>query len=847
MWIGVPNNASVCLRCQVRINCALRRREPYWLRFLRPITRAQSTAAAIVEDVEEDVEEVQGKQSSSKKSKKEHRRVWLPRVAKLGVSSLGKPAEVLVLEDRDRHVPSAREDNPERSKTSQSQILEALQAENLPLSSESVQQSLDQLGDTYRQQSALSAEQQIELRKKLIDGFTLKQLRSYCHRKYRLKLSRPATLPASDHEVQKPTIRPPKPAEADQNDAASAKRFFKFGKTSLADYIIKHVWAIACFAEERTVQHIPITIEKIRYILNHKHSLLKEYEEQFNVQIMVSNQHGRIDVKGKPTHVHLAQVAVESLCMDITSSRARSMMIGEDLGRIATPSFLHELARTFDVMISWASELDKNVTTQEDWLSMCYHKTQDLQNALGAERAILLAERDSSPAMQDIGQQSKISMWFHNFDGPFPDRIPHHAPERLTSLDRQKAWCRWAFPQKPIQKGYIDRASEVSVTKQMVQYLTQINKQSDSITKVLQGHLNEFFEEMKAKKQRSVRRRINSDDIKEDIFAHFGKVLFPQDDTPFTRAFNSIEKKGRSLFCKAKNPPTTLESTDLPALPTFLRSLPAYEENKYATDGPEGHSHDRKYRIQYVPVTPRMSSDLETPTIEIDVCRTGDPGSAVNNLVTNAWAILAEQSHKVLTPDFAVDLLFGRRLKLHLKRSCVGGGAHLDQTKWLEEFQAQIEKLDSDHFPLHLNVDLPNWRARVSRTAQKRSVGHNSTEVPADAFLEADEPDARSTTQSSLPRTEYILKSCEVVHVTSFKAKQLCLEHLMVEDTNSDDRRVLLRLARQPLFDDDVAQLAMPILFNRAFKIAAHLSDPRLISNPKECALFATSSHQTIS
>jgi Mitochondrial inner-membrane-bound regulator len=847
MWIGVPKDASVCLRCQVLINHPLRRQVPNWLPQLRPITRAQSTAAAIVEDVEENVEEVQGKQGFSKKSKKEHRRVWLPRVARLGVSSLGKPAEVLVLEDRDRHVPSAAEDNAERSKASQSQILDALQAENQPLSSESVQQILDQMGDTYRQHSALSPEQQIELRKKVGDGFTLKQLRSYCHRKYRLKLSHPATPPASNNEVQEPSIRAPELAEAERNDAALAKKFFNLGKPSLADYIIRHIWAIAGLAEEWTRQHIPITTEKIRYILSHKQSLLKEYEEQFNVQIDVSNKNGRMYVSGKPEHVHLARVAVESLCEEITSSRARSLMNGKDLGSIATPSFLHELARTFDVMISWASELDNKVTTEEDWLSICYHKPQDRQNAFLAERAILLAEHDSPLAKQVGSRQSKISMWVQHSDDPKPDLLPHHAPERSTSLDRQRSWSRWAFPQKPIHKGHIDRGSKVSVTYQLLQYLAHINKQSKSITRALTGHLDEFFEEMQAKRQHSVRRRINSADIQEDIFAHFGQVLFPQGETPFARAFNSVQKIKNSVICKAKNPPSTLESTDLPALPTFLRSLSPYEENKNAAHGTEDHSHTRKYRIQYRPVTPRLSFGLDTPTIEIDVCRTGDPGSAVNNRVMNVWAILSEQAHKVLTPDFAVDLLFGRRLKLLLNRSCDGGGAHLEPTKWLEEFQAQIENLDSDQFPLFLNIDLPRWRRKLSKIT-KSAAGHKSTEAPADVFGEAGGPAPGNSgfeRQFLSPRTEYMLKSCEVVHVTSFKAKQLCLEHLMVEDTNSDDRRVVLRLARQRLFDDDLNQLAIPVLFDRAFKIAAHLSDPRLVTNPKECTLFATSSHKT--
>ena len=494
MWTEVLKDASLCLKCRVRINYCLLRQAPYCLRPHRPNARSQSTVAAVAEDHGVDHEEPQSKHRRSKKAEERLRRKWKPpSVAELGVSSLGKPAEVLVLKDRDRQIPATAEDEAGRSKGSQSQILEALQAENGPLSSKTVKQNLDQVSKSYLNQSkVLSVEEGTKLKELLLAGFTQNQLRSYCEEGDPSKLVNLTGTMPSNREAQTQAFHVSTQAKAFRKRVLAASSVLKLGKAGLVDYIIKYKWGLANPAGELIEHHIPIEAQKLEYLLSHKHSVLKKYAKEFKVAIEASREYGSIHIVGNAKHVALAQDAMNSFCNKITISPVRSAMSGRDLKRFATSDFLNHLNRKHDVMISWAPRQDTNSQAQEDWLTIYYHKTQDLQNALNAERAILLAERDFLAAEEDRYAQpkvpssleKKVSMWVFKDDRE-PERVLHHAPENSNKADRQKAWNRWAFPQQPKYSGYIDPRSEFSSAHQMHQYLGSLNKQWKFIHKIL--------------------------------------------------------------------------------------------------------------------------------------------------------------------------------------------------------------------------------------------------------------------------------------------------------------------------------------------------------------------------
>ena len=856
MWIGVSRDASVCLRCRLQITRSLLHHAPHRRRPDRPIPRTQSTAAAVVENIGEDIGEDIGrdvqeppkKHRPSKKRKNKLWRIWKPpRVAELGVSSLGKPAEVLVLKDRDRHIPAATDDEAERSKASQPRILEALQAENSPLSSESVRQSLDQIADPYRNQSkALSGKQREVLKKKLMDGFTQEQLRSYCEIDNRPKLvTNTGTHVSNSIGRPKPTGNSTPDGDPLKNVTAE-KGVPKLGKAGLVDHILKHKWAFTSPADEQIEQYVPLPTQKLEYVLKHRQSLLKEIEEQFRVTVEVTRANGRINIQGRLKQVTAAQGALTSFCGDITHLRVRSASKRRDLKKFVTSSLLDYLTRTYNVMITWASEQGEDIKGNEGSLSICYHETQDLQNALNAERTILLAERNSLLTIEGAEPQEKVSMWVWQ-NSSQADLVLHPSPEQWNRLG-QKTWGRWTVPQLPLGRGYIDSGSDLSTRHQMVKHMASINKQSTTISKVLKGTLDEFFMDMSLKRKSAIRRLINSEDIKEEIFAQIGKILFPHGKMTVADAFRPIEKL---KLLRAKTPNSTLMSPDIPALPNFLRSLVPLDEPESAIDGAKDQKHKCKYRLRYVPLTSQLFSGPQLPAIEIDVLRKGKSGSVVTNRIIGAWAVLAEQSHKLLLPAFTVDLSFGRRLKRNLSSIPPEYDILPHPTAWLKEFGEHIKHLDSDRFLPFLKVTLPKLTVKYSllqddaRKHKDQVIQHGSDQREGikgltDALGPLQEP-ARPAREN--PSHDYMLESWNVVHSTPFKGKRLCLEHLSLEGMTADEDQQILRLARQPLFANNIRQLSATFLLERAFKMAAYLSDPRLLDQPNESALFATKTH----
>jgi hypothetical protein len=844
MWIGVPKDASVCLRCRLRISRSLLPLPSYPLRRCTRNSRTQSTAAAVVEDPGEDVEEPRNENRSSKKAKKRLRRSWKPpRVAELGVSSLGKPAEVLVLKDRDRHVPAVVKDEAGRSKASQPRILEALQAENLPLSSESVKQSLDQIGNSYRNQSrVLSTKDRTELRKKLMGGFTQNQLRSYCMEGDRPSLVATAPTRANDG-VQKNIASTSLKAEEIGKDELAAKVGLKPGKAGLTDYIMHHKWALASLGEEQISQHVSVASQKLEYMLSCKPSSLEEYAKEFNVEVDASKEGGSITIRGKLKHVRAAQSAIVHFLKGVGVSRVRSVMKGEKLERLATVPFLNHVTRTYNVMIDWASKHERDMPRQEDWLTICFHKTRDLQNALNAERSILLHERRLLPAIEERLHLQKVSMWLPA-SRVEPDLILHQPPQGSKVSDRQKAWARWSIPQEPTWMGSSDQQPDTSPSE----LNKTINKQIDSLRKFLKGVNDEFFHLMPMKKQSGIRRLIDAGQVKEEIFVHVGKILFPDRDITITGAFNYRDKPLKTQLLTAKEKFPTLLSADLPGIPNVLRPLSPWNETCDAVHGTENKRHKRNYRLSYVPLSSELSPRVAAPTIEIDVLRNGKPGFAVTNHVTAAWAILDKRFHKILSPLLSSDLEFVRRLKRSLLQNSEKKADPPNETTWLKSFEKQIRKLDSDQFPPFLQVNMPKYTARYvynelrstkhgldyQGVGTKDASGSIASKSPYIKNIEA------SPAMRFVPKNiTYMLECWELVNSTSYKIRHLCAEHLNLEGTTADENRELLRLAPQRLLDSNIRQTIIPKLLECAFKLAAQISHPLLLAHPEELSLSA--------
>ena len=844
MWSGRPKLASVCLRCQLRINPRLLSQAESCTYSHQRNARAQSTAAAIVEEPGEDEREHQNQPTPGKTQKKRLRRVWKPpHVAELGVSSLGKPAEVLVLKDRDRHVPANGDDESERFKASEPRILETLQAENLPLSSENVRQSLDQISAPYRNQSkALSANERAELKKNIVDGFTLQQLQSFCIACDRNDPVNAIAMQVGQSKAEIQAEVRPGPGKKSKREKFLATMAIKRGKAGLVEYILKHIWSIQRPENEQAEERIAIPTMKVQYVLSHMQSSLRDYGLLFNVAIDTSKDGRSIDIKGGLKRVSAAQEAIDLFLKDVEVSRIRSVRTGRALRHIVTSAFVSHLTKTYKVVIAWASELDKDVLPREDWLNICYHKNQGLQDARSAERDILLAERRLLPNKETTHREQRISMWVPGPGVP-PNFVPHQAPKQSNSLTRMNAWARWVLPQQPIQllhPGPNDAVAKSPMVK-MQEFFRRINKQNEILHKYLKGKNDEFFPEMKLKLRSDVRKFINSGRIKEEIFVHFGRIAFSKSDMTLSHDFHLKATINNAKFFRGKGPASTVMLPDLPGLPNYLTSVVPF-------DDAGSKSHTGTYRLRYVPRPSGLPPGFEAPLVEIDVRKPGEPGSIARNHVQSAWAIVDEQSHQLLTPAFAVDLGFVRRLKSQL--FSLQGPKHDPEShiRSSKKFVNQFEKWDGERFPQFLNMIMPQHtlkgRPPTIQPADDEGETHSrqlcgsiddgvgdSINELLSVSAEPGPAPVQNTTQ--LQKVDYMLESWDLIASKSYKTHNLCLEHLSIDGETAEESRESLRLAPQSLLQSEIKQTVIPILLESAFKVAAQMSDSGLFERPK--------------
>lgn len=874
MLTGLPRDASVCIQCRLRISYLLLPKVPYSLRPRWSNARRQSTAAAVLEESRNDVREDRDDHSSEGKPKKEFdvaafdddtskniredqkkhpppkkpkkglRRIWKPPpVAELGVSSLGKPAEVLVLKDRDRHVPPAADDEAERPKTSEPRILEALQAESLPLSSENVEQSLHQISAPYRNRSgALSAKELAQLRKKIIDGFTQGQLQAYCFGDDRSRSNSPSSKEASSVISKTQTIPGMMPARTTRNKTLAVN--LKPLKAALVDYILKDKWAMAIPDDEQRKIGIPVAGQKLEYIARYQQPLLKAYAEQFDVAIDASKQDGRILIGGKSTHISAAQSAVSRLCQDIQTSHVRSVLSRTALEEVITSAFRIHLSETYNVMIEWASKRVTDISEQEDRLTLCYHKTLDEQNALNVERAILLAERDLLLAEKRILPTQNISMWVSD-TGLKPALVLHQVPEESNSSTGWNAWYRWVTPQPPLQIGKNGREKE---SQKDDKRLKAVKRQVKTLIEKLKGQVDIFFPPMPLKQQRNVNNSIKKDRVREEIDVNLGKILFPRHNKDVA-AFSYLEEvfitryeNRATKLVTMREPASTILSPDLPGVPYVLNSLSPFDPKKHTAEV-ERKKYRLNYRLRYVPVPSQLPPGVQAAAIEIHVLRNGKPGSAVTNHITSACAILDEQFHKLLVPSFAVDLEFARRLRDYFTVPGQNNKIRPSE-RWLTKYEERIQKSDSDQFPQFMKVVLPgravkgdSSRAHRQKANEDSAMGVGTTDTPSDLILTAeDEPG-----HLSQRKFDYMLESSELIHSKTYNTKNLCLEHLDLERMPHGGCHQLLRLGVEPLLEcSGVANAAMPKLLEYAFKIAAQISDPSIWGSLEQEDISAT-------
>ena len=258
-------NSQVCLRC-LRQQSLTKETEPDAIvaRVGRQHRGQSGVAAAAREDVDDDDQVSIIRKSSTETSKHKWKKWRPPNTEILGVPSLGRPAEVLVLPARDRKIPTI----PAGSDSKKHEIQASLDSELHPLTQEQVNDNLDLLRPPPATATGVADGESLgRLRKTLVKGFKTNQLLRYIE----YKQQRPFKL----------------------KDLSRTKTGFK---VRLANYIVSQLWLAASPADQNDRDQ---SIKSSKFTFSHP--VLQAILAQSNkpLQALSEEENLRIDVLGE--------------------------------------------------------------------------------------------------------------------------------------------------------------------------------------------------------------------------------------------------------------------------------------------------------------------------------------------------------------------------------------------------------------------------------------------------------------------------------------------------------------------------------------------------------------------
>lgn len=841
MFDKAVQTAFVCLRCQSRL---LRPRptRSSLVRLRRPkdAARWQSTAVARVEEEEEQeaqqdnngevahedgdfenrhngADPLELRPRRERKGSDQYRtayRTFRPeRVAELGVSSLGKPAEVLVLQPRDRHIPRVliEEDGQQDP-----HLLEALQAETVPLDPEQVKHNIEQIkkpfGDVGQ---ALDGAQWKELKQNLVKGFTHLQLLDYIRH---MEASKEHSLKQA---VESPDASPSSGLSSKLSRMIREKPEMKKGgrnkiKKRAAVSIMKDIWAFSPPAgeeEAESVQSVTVNMSR-RHIgaLKAQNVLaFKRISESLKVKIDVFQDKSKLVIHGNTDAIEEARKALDSMTSQVTSmyielSRKNSLLPGLRDGKYEQ-MLLHEVGRNRPLYIE-----KKNVYNAASSLRIFFHESERPE-AEAARRDILLAGHE-------IRQRSSISSW-PQLNQQSTWLVPYTSWQVLPWWEKLDSWGRLSILEDADVKAEnappTHEAPAKALTMEVSKWLSCANPNTNAV--------------------------LRSAPITQHDTAVFGQAVFRQDIQQRLQSVLKVQQAKASDpdRCSAQEP-NHLGHHSGPRLmadiPLLAQSLASCKPWSIPTQGPDSRRPPSAstggftHRLLLLPVI----ADPYSPPLQIYL-KGDDSHSGLRQplRIHSIAAILEERSHFLLLPHHAVDVEL-RRQTLHQiytanRKKSPKNDQFFDQLlKYLNQAQGQ----EVPGFAVFVTLNLPpDLAALCNRLGLARASGLKEIKSLS-AVIDSTPPAPSAPLKScrKVPAAEYVLAASETVDVSSFShgaAKGLCLDHVQFSELDGMQSRQELRLAERPC--PDILDSSSPFsqLFEGAYAVASRLGDPMLL------------------
>ncbi|KAK7894939.1 hypothetical protein LTR67_005678 [Exophiala xenobiotica] len=760
-------------------------------------------------------------------------RRWAPkRTAKLGVNSLGKPAEVLILPSRDRRIPLVPQ-NDGVKEDHRAVMQRALDLEKEPLQLKELKANIEQIRALIeKQRGQLDTEEWSTFRKHLVKGFTWNQLKLYL---------------------------------VSSRDRFRTRSVYDQEKSVLAKFIVEDIWGFTTpaaggadgGADGETDVHatkkrgtLTFTVKedyKMDYLLTDDSQYLKTTSEEFQVQIDVFRTQRKIQIHGLRARATKALDKLSSLLKDlqVTGVQLRERSVGDTYSdptlRPVVAPFLRSVAQKFNVHI--------DVTPQA--IRILHRKRPD--SAEHARREIRLAAISEPESWQKVILQPL---------GPVdqPAMIPYPTPAELSWGLYQLPWTRLVATSISPQSTDVDAAHPAlpdSILGNIEKWLQNpLTWSREHTRKHLQYDLAVKYGKALFRDTSEIKKLANKDDAKRSSSSHddasttndlveaeminnlgssIGEETNANEDSGSQEetVSNTQQKSpGGTESGASSNGATTTRHTSLALkkpdkrdlmekissdlgkpsfvgeIPHIIQQLAPLREWKPQKER-EAPEVDPKagpiLRLELGPTT----EVTKFPKLEVIVSAMPDEGKKPKLSIARISAIFGEKSCTVLCPDREVDMKITGKLRRDLWqqgtnedkltlplmtsiRRYVASARRPNATDWVFSPFVPLTFLSNTH------DSLESHRQKVNQ-ALMPSVQSKSTKK-----------DERNKSQ----KLEYMLQSVDAIDADSRsisveyagmdKKENLCLEHITLTGANATGQE--LRLAERPYLSPPTSQ-----------------------------------------
>ena len=794
MFSKASKTASVSLRCQPHLlrhqaSCPLSGRFPP----SAPAIRWLSTAVARLEEEDENVDPRPLEDSLLRDTTSDRRppkiKKWRhSHVAELGVPALGRPAEVLVLQPRDRRIPKVPLEN--YGEPSPSPLTEAVEAELAPLNPEDVKENIEQIRKPFGVEGRmLEMDQWQSLKDGLMKGFTHLQLLGYIRQMK--KTSPPNSEHAEDAEsaAQSTLVSSQSLKDAMENNLSLKTGYRSVVKHLAATYIMKVTWGFSHPLDQdviadQTAATLGIPSHQINTLLANQ--ALKRLAEEHKIKIDIySKDKNKLVFGGSRTAVTEAKKAVAVLKRQI-----KTMSIDTGKAKHPPPNLRH---------LKYETELLQEIIRKRG----VYIDQKSANKSGGVLRISFLSEN------HDQAEKARRDVLLAGSGPPHRSRFSVSPP-----LKQQPSWLvpysSWdSFPWWEVHRKYGRWGYLPDVDKRKLEANPKTEAPTAQQTKEICTHL-----------QGTNLRPKFSVHSKQDYSAMLGQILFPRNTKHGLQRILAEHENS-----KQPNPNPRF-SVDVPLLAQFLKSCkPWPTSDKLASRGKQQmlSKHGFIHRLHLVPS--EMSS--VAPVIEVYLFGEDANMKLLQPLrILRIAAILEERSHFLLQPQLVVDVQFLRQTKYdfyHFNRK---------RDPKNDQFNGQFLR----YLNLAQGQDVPSFAPFVKLSIPADVMDRFTTSrVPSETFDKANsEPLSKAATSlSKASLTEYMLAGSESVELASFKhpnLQDICLDHTLYHDLEGSGGRQQLRLSNQPLLDMHDGILAnFPKIIQGSCALASRLGDPQLL------------------